>query len=373
VEAPAGWKLASDSQQFVLQPGQWQMYNFAVVQTRSNYSNLVRVKVRVNNGVTGNWSWQVEPPVATADNWDAKSTFTLDGSLDDWKNAAWMQASNDQADRKAELALRWDDQNLYIAAKVKEPRFTARQNADGDYQFWNSDAIQLGFGWREEPWMQPSASHFRDTDFGILLAPFSKNENDSIRARVLTLWNPTTPFGAVRDRLRWGGAINGADCRINFDRKKKEATYEAVIPLSALGDLNPQARLASATTPDQPIRFSWIAHTFDGAAVQWSKAANVFPWWGNSGSFLPADKGYLAAQTTLGFSQRGEMARTTTAPLPNDNVSTPALPPMPRQQPQKPIAPMNPSPPQNQVPALPNPVPVQPIPPNLLPPAPPES
>jgi hypothetical protein len=284
-----------------------------------------------------------------------------------------MQASNDQADRKAELALRWDDQNLYVAARVKEPRFTVRQNADGDYQFWNSDAIQLGFGWREEPWMQPSASHFRDTDFGILLAPFAKNENDSIRARVLTLWNPTTPFGAVRDRLRWGGAISGADCRINFDRKKKEATYEAVIPLSALGDLNPQARLASATTPDQPIRFSWIAHTYDGAAVQWSKAANVFPWWGNSGSFLPADNGYLAAQTALGFSQRGELEKAPAAPLRNDNVSTPALPPMPAQQPQKPIAPMNPSPPQNQVPALPNPVPVQPIPSNLLPPAPPES
>jgi len=368
--APEGWKLANDSQQFVLQPGQWQIYNFDVTQAQPNYSNNTRVKVRVNNGVTGNWSWQVEPPVATADNWNTKSTFTLDGSLDDWKDATWMQAKNDQFDRKASVAVRWDAQNLYIAAKVEEPRFTARQNADGDYQFWNSDAIQLGFGWRNEPWMQPSASNFRDTDYGFLLAPFAKNENGSIQARVLTLWNPTTPFGTVRDRMRWGGSVNGADCRINFNPRKKEATYEAVIPLSALGDLNPQARLASTTTPDQPIRFSWIAHTFDGVAVQWSKAAGVFPWWGNSGSFLPTERGFLAAQTLLGFSQHGNMVNANT---PSNTNATPTLPAMPPQQPQQWIPPMNPTPPQNQVPSLPNPVPVQPIPPNLLPPAPPES
>jgi hypothetical protein len=376
LDAPSGWKLATDSHQFVLQPGQWQIYNFDVTQARSNYSNEVRVKVRVNNGVTGNWSWQVEPPVATADNWNTKSTFILDGSLDDWKDATWVKARNDQSDRKAAVAVRWDTRNLYIAAKVNEPRFTARQSADNDYQFWNSDAIQLGFGWRDEPWMQPSASHFRDTDYGILLAPFAQNANGNIQARVLTLWNPTTPFGIVRDRVRWGGAINGADCRINFDPKKKEATYEAVIPLSALGDLNPRTRLASATTPDQPIRFSWIAHTFDGAAVQWSKAAGVFPWWENSGSFLPVEKGYLAAQTTLGFSLRGVMVNANTNALTDTNTNftpSPTLPPMPPQQPQQSIQPLNPSPPQNQVPSLPNPVPVQPIPPNLLPPAPPES
>lgn len=374
LEAPAGWKLANDSQQFVLQPSQWQMYNFDVTQARSNYSNEVRVKVRVNNGVTGNWSWQVEPPVATADNWNTTSTFTLDGSLDDWKDATWMQARNDQSDRKAAVAVRWDTRNLYIAAKVHEPRFTIHQDADNDDDFWNSDAIQLGFGWRVEPWMQPSASNFRDTDYGILLAPFAKNENGSIQARVLTLWNRTTPFGVVKDSMRWGSVINGADCRINFDPKKKEATYEAVIPLPALGDLNPQSRIASTTAPDQPIRFSWIAHTFDGVAVQWSKAAGVFPWWENSGSFLPVEKGYLAAQTTLGFSQRGIMVNANTnAPVNTNFTSTPTLPPMPPQQPQKSIPPMNPSPPQNQVPSLPNPVPVQPIPPNLLPPAPPES
>jgi hypothetical protein len=367
VSAPENWTLDRASQQFVLQPGQWRVYQFKVNEAKQSYSYQTRVKVRVNNGVTGNWSWSVEPPLAVADNWPAKSTFKLDGSLDDWKDAFWMKVENDRFDRKAALAVRWDARNLYIAARVQEPRFTARENSDGAYHFWNGDAIQLGFGWREEPWMQPSGANFRDTDYGFVLAPFGRMENGSIDGRVLLLWNPTVPFNGTSDQVRWGGAVNGASCRITFDPKKKEAVYEATIPLSTLGNLDPQSRI---TSPDQPIRFSWIAHTFDGVAVQWSKAAGVFPWWGNSGSFLPVEKGYLAAQTLLGFSQQGQVEKTKViippAKTPPGN-STPPLPPMPPQ------GPMNPSPPQNQVPSLPFPVPVQPIPPNLLPPAPPES
>ena len=374
LDAPKGWKLEHDAQQFVLQPGQWRVYTFAVAEAKAFYFNSVGIKVRVNNGVTGNWSWRAEPALATADNWTSKSTFTLDGSLDDWKDATWMQAKNDRFNRKAAVAVRWDSQNLYIAAKVDEPRFATRQADNSDYRFWNSDAIQLGFGWRDEAWMQPSGANFHDTDYGILLAPFAQNDDGSIQARVLTLWNPTVPFGDIKDRVRWGGAVSGANCRINFDAKKKLATYEAVIPLSALGNLNPQSRVASTTVPDQPIRFSWIAHTFDGVAVQWSKAAGVFPWWGNSNSFLPAEKGFLAAQTLLGFSQRGEVVNANTNAPVNTNSTVPPLPPMPPQQTQQqPLPPMNPAPPQNQVPQLPNPVPVQPIPPNLLPPAPPNS
>lgn len=372
LDAPEGWKLEHNAQQFVLQPGQWRVYDFAVAEAKAFYSQQMRVKVRVNNGVTGNWSWHVEPPIATADNWTEKSTFALDGSLDDWKDAAWMKAGNPRANRKAAVAVRWDNRNLYIAAKVEEPRFTARQDENGEYHFWNGDAIQLGFGWREEAWMKPAAANFRDTDYGFVLAPFTQNENGSIEARVLLLWNPTTPFGNARDKVRWGGAVNGADCRIVFNSKKKEAVYEAIIPLAALGNLDPLARVATATAPDQPIRFSWIAHTFDGADVQWSEAAGVFPWWGNAGSFLPAQNGYLAAQTLLGFSQQGEVmdAGDTVSKKTDTSDTSLPLPPMPSQQQ---VPPMNPSPPQNQVPSLPNPVPVQPIPPNLLPPAPPES
>ncbi|MEO6908285.1 MAG: hypothetical protein ABI210_10380 [Abditibacteriaceae bacterium] len=377
LDAPDGWKLASDSQQFVLQPGESHVYGFAVTQARENYSYAMRVKVRVNNGVTGSWSWRVEPPVATADNWTSKSTFTLDGSLDDWRDASWMTAKNDMYDRKAAVTIRWDNQNLYIAAKVNEPRFTIRPNTDNTYNFWNGDAIQLGFGWREEPWMHPSSGNFRDTDFGFLLTPYAQLTNGSIDGRVLMLWNHTTPFGEVNDKVRWGGAISGANCRIIFDAKKKEATYEAVIPLSALGNLNPQSRIATLTTPDQPIRFSWIAHTFDGVPVQWSKTAGVFPWWGNSGSFLPAEKGYLAAQTMLGFSLRGDIVKASAKVVPpttgQPEKNTPTLPPISLQQPRQPVKPMNPVPPQNQVPSLPNPVPLQPIPSNLLPPAPPGS
>jgi hypothetical protein len=374
LDAPKGWKLENNTQQFVLQPGQWRIYPFAVTEAKAFYSNMVGVKVRVNNGVTGNWSWSMEPPIATADNWTSKSTFTLDGALDEWKDASWMTTKNGQYDRKAAVAVRWDNRNLYIAAKVNEPRFATRQTDEGDYAFWNNDAIQLGLGWRDEPWMEPSDANFRDTDYGFVLAPFARNENGSIEGRVLTLWNPTIPFGVAKDRVRWGGAVSGANCRISFDRSKKEATYEAVIPLSALGDLNPQARVATTTAPDQPIRFSWIAHTFDGVDVQWSKAAGVFPWWENSSSFLPVKNGYLAAQTLLGFSQRGGAVNANTKSVPSQNLNsasaTSPLPPMPPQQPRQP---QNPAPPQNQVPSLPNPVPVQPIPPNLLPPAPPES
>lgn len=380
---PADWELQHASQQFVLKPGQWRVYSFKVDEARQNYRDRVRIKVRVNNGVTGSWDWKVQPQYAVASNWTPESTFKLDGSLDDWKDAVWMQAENQQHDRRAQLAVRWDDQYLYIAAKVKEPRFTARNDPSDVYRFWNGDAIQLGFGWRNEPWMQPDAAPFRDTDYGFIIAPFGQTSDGAIEARVLTLWNPTTPFAGTKDHLRWGGAVKGAISRISFDAEDKEAIYEAAIPLSALGDLNPASRSATTSALGQPIRFSWIAHTYDGVPVQWSEAIGVYPWWGNSGSFLPAGKAFFAAQGRLGFVQRGNVgsAQPSASPAVDASPPAPVLPPaeIKPQQPappkdQSPSAPKPPppAPPQNQIPSLPFPVPVQPIPPNLLPPAPPE-
>src|SRR5690606_28110577 len=38
VEAPKGWKLEHGAQQFVLQPGQWRVYSFAVAEAKTFYT-----------------------------------------------------------------------------------------------------------------------------------------------------------------------------------------------------------------------------------------------------------------------------------------------------------------------------------------------
>jgi len=367
VEAPKGWEVPKASQQFVLKPGKWRVYEFPVQRAKQSYNLQMRVKVRVNNGVTGNWTWRGQPALAIAMGGSPESTFTIDGDLSEWKNAVWMKAQNGQFNRKAQLAVSWDARNLYVAARVDERRIAARDGDTDPYRFWNGDAIQLAFGWREQPWMLPSAASFRDTDYGILLAPFDKTAGGAVQGRVLSLWSPTIPFAGTMDHVRWGGAVRGAQCSIQFDSRKGETVYEAAIPLAALGDLDPQAR--GGMTPDQPIRFSWIAHTYDGVPVQWADNAGVYPWWGNSASFLPVRKGYLAAQGLLGFAQSGDVGSSQVLPPAKPEKTKPS-----KQQPSLPPPPtvVHPAPPQNQVPSLPFPVPVQPIPPNLLPPAPPE-
>ena len=398
VNPPPSWKLENDTQQWNLNPGESRIYAFpvALVKTNDQYPVVVdatSISKVGNKTVRGHWGWTQNALVATATNVTAEDNLQVDGALGDWKNAAWMEMPSHLIGKrkvKAQLAVKWDANRLYLAAKVREPRLQPRPNSNADYAFWqDSDAIQFAFGLRDAAWMQPGNAPFRDTDAGFLLSPFHTRPDGTIEARVLRLWNSQIPFGAVSDRVRWGGAVPGARIEIVRDEREGTTNYEAAIPLSEIADLNPSVRAATAKELDSPTRFSWILHNDEGGALQWSEANHVFDWWNNTGSFLPSQNFSFAAQTLLGFSRKGEVAAgngstpsaltpveappivTPPVELPEENlepyfpvVETPPTPnptPKPTPRPQSTPAPTG---------TLPKPVPTEPIPPDMLPPAP---
>lgn len=397
IAPPPGWKLHTTEQQFELAPGASRLYEFDIWEVRpaGAYPFKIGTDSIVQTGgktVKRSQIWHQEAPVATANNVPLGESREIDGELSDWSNAHWMELASKRV--RARLALQWDTHYLYLAARVREPRFDPRDATDKEYAFWkNSDAIQLGFGMREEDWMQPGSKPFRDTDFGFLLSPFHTRVDGTYEGRVLRLWDPQTPFGALSDRTRWGGAVKGARLEIRRDERSGETFYEAAIPLSELPELDPISRAATRQEPGKPIRFSWIVHNNEGEELQWAKERNVFPWWNNTGSFLPAHQLSFAAQTLLGFVRKGEIAAGEPPHVPAAPPApyTPILPP----DPPAPTTPAEPEEPEEPAeteeeylppylpelsdtdgtpsePAVqPAPFPTAPIPPDLLPPAPP--
>jgi hypothetical protein len=308
----------------------------------------------------GSWGWTQDAPLAVATNVTPREVIALDGRLDDWRDASWMSLESSGPGRvSGQLALRWDQRHLFVAARVNENHLQARRTDDVEYPFWQGyDAIQLGFGLRDETWTNPVSGPFRDTDLGFLLSPFHVRPDGTAEGRVLRLWNGQMPFGTLPDRVRWGGAVPGGRCEIRRDERSGETIYEAMIPLSELPDLTPETRVASAKEADTPVRFSWILHSDEAGALQWGQKANVFPWWNTTLSFLPPQNTTFAAQTLLGFAQRGEISS-------GVGVITPAP---------SPVTPMTAPATAAPVPVPPAPIPPAPIPPNVtplpLPPAP---
>ena len=406
---PPSWQLEVSSREFELKEGESRIYDFPVSLVKPNDKYPVRIDasgvlVNGDKSVRGNWRWAQEAQIATALNVQPQEPINIDGSLEDWGRAQWM--SLDSKTLRSQLALKWDTTRLYIAAKVREPRLKAREDNNRFYDFWQgSDAIQLGFGLRDAQWMQPGSQPFRDTDYGFLLSPFHTRADGTIDARVLRLWSPQIPFGTLADRLRWGGAVPGAKAEIRRNERTGETFYEASIPLTAITDLNPDQRRATAQEFGSAVRFGWVLHNDEGENLQWAKVNNVFDWWNHGGSFLPGSDFSYAAQTMLGFTQQGEVAVGGSEPaaVQQAPIPTPVLPPAPQpgdllppyipaptvQQipppveaipaPTEPISPPAPQPspppqPTPQPPAatpLPAPVPIENLPPDYLPPAPP--
>lgn len=411
---PPSWQLEVSSREFELKEGESRIYDFPVSQVKPNDKYPARIDVSgvLKNGdksTRGSWRWSQEAQVVTALNVQPQETIAIDGSLDDWSRAQWMNL--DTKKLRSQLALKWDTTRLYIAAKVHEPRLMAREDNNSFYDFWQgSDAIQLGFGLRDAQWMQPGSQPFRDTDYGFLLSPFHTRADGTIDARVLRLWSPQIPFGTLADRMRWGGAVPGAKIEIRRNERTGETFYEASIPLTAITDLNPEQRRATPQEFGSAVRFGWVLHNDEGENLQWAKANNVFEWWNHGGSFLPGSDFFYAAQTMLGFAQQGEVAVGGNVPpaARQTPASTPMLPPAPQpgdllppyipeptfqqvappvevppapSQPTPPPAPQptpppppEPTPPTPQPPAaapLPEPVPIENLPPDYLPPAPP--
>jgi hypothetical protein len=326
VNPPPSWKLAGTTQNFELAPGNSKIYAFDVLQTKFNDKYPIVVKaIADDKSGRGSWGWNEDAVIATATNITPDETVTVDGRLNDWRNPSWMPLpSADKGRVSAQLALRWDQRNLFVAARVKEPRLQPRRSDALEYSFWQGyDAIQLGFGIKEAAWTIPVSAPFRDTDQGFLLSPFNVRADGTVEGRVLRLWGGTLPFGALPDRVRWGGAVPGARCEVRRDERDGETVYEAMIPLSELPDFAPETRAATAQNAGNPIRFSWILHSSESSALQWASGANVFPWWNNTLSFMPPQNALLAAQTLLGVTQRGEVSSGTST-VSTTPVTTPA-------------------------------------------------
>jgi hypothetical protein len=385
LQPPSGWKLVREAQRFRLEPGVARIYRFPVAQSR-RYDKGSYFMTATADVPGDRLRWKQDVNVATAQNVKRGSTIEIDGQLGEWRDAAWMEMQardNNSSTRNTprpvnvRLALRWDNNRLFIAARVQEPSLQPRRPEAISYPFWDDyDALQLAFGLRDDALAKPGREPFRDTDYGFLLSPFS-DATDAVEGRALRLWSTIVPFGTQRDMLRWGGAVPGAQCAIVRDEANQITTYEASLPLNEM----PTMRPASRSARDMAVRFSWILHNDEGRALQWSRTTSVFPWWQNTGSFLPAQGVLLAAQAPLGFTQVGAVdegsalpatlpstpppiARTTTRP------STPRAPAVrpPRLEPMSPrVLPPVSAPSENILP--PAPVRNEPLP--QLPPSPP--
>jgi hypothetical protein len=145
--------------------------------------------------------------------------------------------------------------------------------------------------------------------------------------------------------------VAGARCAIRRDEQKRITFYEASIPLDEMPTLRPAMRARG----DVPVRFSWILHTDEGPALEWSRATSVFPWWSNTGSFLPPQQLYLAAQTPVGFTLNG-----TVDAGPGDDARPEEVRPIPVRP-----RPLPTPPPSTEPPTLPE---ISPLPPRVLPP-----
>ncbi len=380
---PKGWKLALDRQDLVLAPGETRVLNFSVAVSNANASGVYQVVTEAASGKK-RWKWRQDARVATISRIE-NNAVNLDGTLNEWNSASWMTI--DAAKTRAQVALFFDDANLYVGARVRENGLQARAQNAGE-PFWRNDALQIAFGMRNEGDALPSANVFHDTDYGFLLAPESRNDGQ-LSGRVRRLWNPQNAFETMNDDANRVLDVPGARCVVTRDERNGITNYEATIPLSQIADLRPQNRMRIRQT----VRFSWIlhlSHSADGSenaagdALEWSRANNVFPWWRNLGSLMPSSNLYLAAQVPIGFAPRSsdlpqmEPAATfeTSTPRPSSTrtpipapVPTPNALPTPYQRPvQRPTPEPTPNATATPTQVLP-PLPLPPSPDAQLPPA----
>ena len=364
LDVPRSWKPAQDKYDVNLAEGESKTYEFRLLETTTRGiasrrdGDPFRVIVRANNRT----DWRFDPPVATALNVAPGARPIVDGDLDDWKDAIWMNVGPNAAKVKGRLAFKWDAQTLYLAAEVHEPALAPRRVEETSYDFWRGhDAIQLAFGTSDTPETAPARAPFRDSDLGFLIAPFGQSGAGQYEGRVLKLWGNDLGFNRAADRVRWGGQVPGSDCAIARDERGGVTTYEAAIPLSALPDVDPQ-KLAQR---DDIVRFGWLLHNDEGEVLDWGRENGNFPWWDNTATFLPEGRLTSALRGTLGFTLQGAVdGGTGTAPPPPIIAVPPTQPPV--------VAPLPPltipqiTPPPTVQPTTPAPLP----PPVILPPPP---
>ena len=326
LDVPRSWKLAQDKFDVTLQEGESKTYEFRLLETTARGiaprrdGDPFRVIVRADN----RYDWRFDAPVATARNVAPGARPVVDGNLDDWGDAIWMNAVPNEAKVKGRIALKWDAQTLYLAAEVRESALMPRRVEEASYDFWRGhDAIQLAFGTTDATEDVPARAPFRDSDLGLLISPFGQSGAGQYDGRVLKLWGNEIGFNRTADRVRWGGQVPGSNCAVARDERGELTTYEAAIPLAALPGIDPQ-KLAQR---DDIVRFGWLIHNDEGEVLDWGREVGNFPWWENTATFLPEGRLTSALRATLGFTLQGAVDSGTGALAPPPIISAP--PPQP--------------------------------------------
>lgn len=138
ITTPAEISLATNNQQVTLAAGETKRLSFPIAKATPLPSNAYACKFEFTSDA-GKAEYAELMNVAVA----VKGTKTIDGNLDDWKDVPgvmimagadkmdpmeimrrpWLDATEKQPDGTfAEVKLAWDDSNLYVAARVHDPK-----------------------------------------------------------------------------------------------------------------------------------------------------------------------------------------------------------------------------------------------------------
>ena len=271
-------------------------------------------------------------------------TIQVDGLLDDWGDvipvridSALLDGTGDPtgallnpgataSSPRAEAVSAWvytayDAQNIYLAARVKEPSFEC---AAGDPAIKGrlskkvelpykrgvpgglghitecGDLLQFAFGFRDrvpflgrqmdDPYAWKGA--FYDTDY--CYAAYAGRDGD----RVVQLADPDSPRrnGYQTEATPGIKLLDTAQVKITRDESKQETVYEIALPRSGLPLFQPA---------DGRMRFGFILYNGKNAGasdgLSWSEAAGVFDFWSGGGSFPPNWLQRLPCQTFFGI------------------------------------------------------------------------
>lgn len=162
------------------------------------------------------------------------SNITIDGNLSDWNNAQWMtvdktrmikpdkpiQVYNGPDDFTADAAIKWDDDNVYIAVKVTDDQKDFGAGNPG--VFYRFDSLQLYFDQSNDA-MPGRVYDEDDAVYQIGVDPSGKP----------VAWLEKAPTGRY---VGWANMTTGfdGDVRVGQQQTDNGYTWEIAIPKSAL-------------------------------------------------------------------------------------------------------------------------------------------
>ena len=210
----------------------------------------------------------------------------------------------------------YDDQNVYLAYAVSEPRLKSDAGKpwgnpphpkyrtsmlDGiGFPIYSGDCIEAVFGFRDraddeprkpdDPWYWKG--NFRDTDYQYLL--YTSTDGPQF----IRIHKPGTPYRVSYQTVAHPGQgpVEGGKLVIRRDEAAKVTYYEASMPRGEMPLFKPDSA--------DRIRYAFLASNDEGVGhggqLQWAQASGVFDYWLNTGSFQPTWNEIWPCQTFWG-------------------------------------------------------------------------